>query len=222
MTNTSTHTVAVISGGTSEPSSTRMLADRLAARTIEFAAEKGSVVHAPVVELRPLATDIATAMTSGHRSPALQRAIDTLAAADGLIVSTPIYTAGPSGLVKSFLDVLDTDLLIARPVALAATAGSARHALVVDEQLRSTFAYLRALPIPTAVFAAPEDWADSALNRRIERAAHELVTLVLSGVGTDIRERSWTRYQHAENAAGSLIGGIELDSELMRLATGGA
>lgn len=221
MTERPTATVAIISGGTSDPSSTRMLADRIAARTIEYAAERGTTVHAPVIELRPLAADIATAMTSGHRSSALQQAIDTLATAEGIIVSTPIYTAGPSGLVKSFLDVLDTDLLIARPVALAATAGSARHALVVDEQLRSTFAYLRALPIPTAVFAAPEDWADSALNRRIERAAHELVTLLLSGVGTDIREQSWTHYQHSENAASAEFADIDLDSDLMRMATGG-
>ena len=55
---------------------------------------------------------------------------------------------------KSFVDGLDNDLLIAKLVVLAATAGSSRHALVVDEQMRSLFAYMRALTLPTSVFAA--------------------------------------------------------------------
>ena len=74
----------------------------------------------------------------------LKAAIAQVASADALICSTPVYNAGVSGLFKTFVDVLDADLLIAKPVALAATAGSARHALVVDEQMRSLFAYLRA------------------------------------------------------------------------------
>ena len=54
--------------------------------------------------------------------------------------------------------MLDDDLLIAKPVLLAATAGSSRHALVIDEQMRPLFAYMRALTLPTSVFAGPEDW----------------------------------------------------------------
>ncbi len=57
--------------------------------------------------------------------------------------------------------MLDNDLLIGKPVLLGATAGTARHALVVDDQLRPLFAYLRALPVPTSLFAAPEDWGDA-------------------------------------------------------------
>jgi hypothetical protein len=42
--------------------------------------------------------------------------------------------------------------------------------MVVDEQLRPLFAFLRAMPVPTSLFAAPEDWADPDLSKRIDRA----------------------------------------------------
>lgn len=76
------------------------------------------------------------ALVSQHVGPRPQAGIDELKDADGLIVSTPVCKAGPSGLFSSFFQVLDNDLLIGTPVILAGTAGSARHALVVDDQLR--------------------------------------------------------------------------------------
>jgi FMN reductase len=63
----------------------------------------------------------------------LQAAIEQIATADAVIAAAPVYKAGISGLFKSFVDVLDNDLLVAKPVLLAATTGSSRHAHVVDE-----------------------------------------------------------------------------------------
>ena len=185
-----TLSLAVISAGTSEPSSTRLLADRAAQRVTALAGQRGAIVRTRVIDLRELATDISTALTGQLVTPRLQQAVDALGAADGVIAAAPVYKAGPSGLFTSFFQVLDNDLLIGKPAVLAATAGTARHALVVDDQLRPLFAYLRALPVPTSLFAAPEDWgggtgagtgagtADRALSERIDRAAFELVLLM--------------------------------------------
>ena len=169
--------VIVISAGTGEPSSTRMLADRIAQRTLELLRETGIDASAGVIELAPLAVDIASATVAGFPSEQLQAAIEQIAGADAIIAATPVYKAGISGLFKSFIDVLDDDLLIAKPVLLAATAGSSRHALVVDEQMRPLFAYMRALTLPTSVFASPEDWGAAELGDRIGRAATELAVL---------------------------------------------
>src|SRR5579871_5926028 len=158
--------LVAISAGTSEPSTTRMLTDRIAQRSVELLHELEPARPAPaarVVELAPLAVDIARATVSGLPSVDLQAAIEQVAGADALIVATPVYKAGISGLFKSFVDLLDNDLLIAKPVLIAATAGSSRHALVADEQLRPLFAYMRALTLPTSVFAAHEDWSASEL-----------------------------------------------------------
>ena len=213
--------VAVVSAGASDPSSTRLLADRIGTGIARRADQRGHQVATTVIELRPLAAEIATAITSPRVGPKLTEAIETLAAADGIVVSSPVYKAGPSGLFTSFFQVLDNDLLIAKPVVLAATAGTSRHALVVDEQVRGLFAFLRTLTVPTSLFAAPEDWGDPSLTKRIDRAAVELVLLMEADLAGGVREESWGHYAHQ-------LGGhtpdveIDLDSDLMRLAAGGS
>jgi FMN reductase len=217
--------VILVSAGTGEPSSTRMLADRVGQRTLDLLRDMEIAASAAVVELAPLAVDIAQATVTGLRSEELRTAIEKLATADAIIASTPVYTAGMSGLFKSFVDLLDKDLLVAKPVLLAATAGSSRHALVVDEQIRPLFAYMRALTLPTSLFAAPEDWGASELGDRIERAATELAVLVQARIEERIAERAWSGYQHefAGNAtrAEQAAADVDFDTPLMRLAAGG-
>jgi FMN reductase len=215
-------TLVVVTAGTSDPSSTRMLADQLAQRVTDLASRRGREVTTRVIDLRELATEITTAMVSQLVGPKLQQAVAALGEADGIVASTPVYAAGASGLFTSFFQVLDNDLLIAKPVVLAATAGTARHALVVDEQLRSLFAYLRTTVVPTSLFAAPEDWSDPALAKRIDRAALELLLLMESGFARRVRDESWGSYQHEFGSAGGTELTIDLDSDLMRLATGGS
>jgi FMN reductase len=128
--------LVVVSAGTSDPSSTRMLADRTAERAAALAARRGNAATVRVIDLRELSADISTALTSPLVTPKLQQAITVLGEADGIIAAAPVYKAGPSGLFTSFFGVLDNDLLIAKPVVLAATAGTARHALVADEAMR--------------------------------------------------------------------------------------
>jgi FMN reductase len=215
-------TLAVVTAGVGEPSTTRMLADRVAERIADVGGRRGSEVAVQVIDLRELATEITTAMVSQLVGPKLRQAVTSLAAADALVACTPVYKAGASGLFSSFFQVLDDDLLIGRPVVLAATAGTARHALVVDEQLRSLFAFLRTVPVPTSLFAAPEDWRDPGLTARIDRAALELVLLLETGFAAQLRAESWQAYQHEFGSASTPDPTIDLDSDLMRLATGGS
>ena len=84
--------------------------------------------------------------------------MDAVAAADGLIVVSPIFSASYSGLFKSFFDVLDPAALDGKPVLIAATGGTERHSLVLDHALRPLFSYLHAVVVPTGVFAATSDW----------------------------------------------------------------
>jgi len=217
-----TFRLVVVSAGTGDPSATRLLADRTADRARALAAEHGNTVTTSVIELREIAADITTALTSQLTTPKLRRAITALGEADGVIAAAPVYQAGPSGLFTSFFHILDNDLLIAKPVLLAATAGTARHALVVDGQMRPALAFLRTLTVPTSLFAAPEDWGDGALAQRIDRAALELVLLMESGFARKVKDESWRSYQHEFDSAGGTELAIDLDTDLMRLATGGS
>ncbi|MFG3011478.1 FMN reductase [Streptomyces cinerochromogenes] len=165
--------LVVVSAGLSVPSSTRLLADRLAA-----AVGRRTPVDIEVVELRELAVEIAHNFTNGFAGKGLAAAQDAVAGADGLIVVTPVFSASYSGLFKSFFDVLDKDALAGKPVLIGATGGTGRHSLVLEHALRPLFAYLRAVVVPTAVYAASEDWGAEGLAERIERAAGELAALM--------------------------------------------
>lgn len=218
-------TIAVVSAGVSDPSSTRMLADRVAQRALDALAAAGTPARAAVIDLAPFATDIVQTLVAGFPTPAVKDAVERLAAADALVVGTPVYKAGISGLFKAFADVLDDDLLIAKPVVLTATGGSARHAMVVDEHLRPLFAFMRAITVPTSVYAAPEDWAAPDLGQRIGRAATELALLLRSGAPQDIADGNWHGHQHAfggnATRAKHSAADVDFDSDLMRIAAGG-
>jgi FMN reductase len=188
--------VAVVSAGTNEPSSTHLLAGRISERSLDYLRQMSCSASAHAVEIAPLAVEIAQATVTGLVPEDLQATIEQLSHADAIIACTPIYKVGISGLFKSFIDLLDNDLLIAKPVLLAATAGSSRHALVIDGQMRPLFGYMRALTTPTSVFAAPEDWGSPELGERIARAATELAVSVHAGIEHGIAERAWSGYQH--------------------------
>jgi FMN reductase len=178
---TATRRLAVVAAGMSQPSSTRMLADRLAAATVTELSRRGVEVDVTVIELRDHAKDVTNMMLSGFASPALESVIGSVTGADGLIAVSPVFSASYSGLFKSFFDVIDQRSLEGMPVVIGATGGTARHSLVLDHALRPLFSYLHASVMPTGVFAATDDWgsADGApLLARIERAAHELADRV--------------------------------------------
>jgi FMN reductase len=218
-------TVAVLTAGVSDPSSTRLLADRIAQKTVDTLRASGRHATIAVIDLAPIAVEIARSIVSGFPDEKVQAAIDRLASADAIIASTPVYKAAVSGLFKSFVDLIDNDLLVAKPVILAATGGTGRHAMVVDDQLRPLFAFLRAIPMPTSLYAAPEDWSSPDLGKRITRAANELTMLVLSGAPRQIADDNWSGYQHqfAGNAtrADRSAADIDFTTDLMRLAAGG-
>ncbi len=175
--------LAVVTAGLSQPSSTRLLADRLAEATQRALEAQGSPTSVEVIELRDLAQDLTNNLLTGFAAPNLRTAIDHVVDSDGLIAVTPIFTASYSGLFKTFFDVLDADALTGKPVLMAATGGTERHSLALEHALRPMFAYLHAVVVPTAVYAATSDWGSEgggsrALTARIDRAGGELAGLI--------------------------------------------
>ena len=178
-----TRRIAVVSAGLSNPSSTRMLADRLAAETVKALAERDIEATVDVIELRDHAHDITNNMLTGFAPPALETAINTVVSADALIAVTPIFSTSYSGLFKSFIDVLDPDALTGKPVLIGANAGTPRHSLAIDYAIRPLFAYLHAEAVSTGVFAASSDWGGAGddvapLAKRVEKGARELAEAV--------------------------------------------
>jgi FMN reductase len=180
--------LVVVAAGLSQPSSTRLLADRLSAATDRHLRDAGLEPAISVIELREHAQDLTNHLLTGFPSPGLQAVIDAVLASDGLIAVTPIFSASYSGLFKVFFDVVERDAFAGKPVLIAATGGTARHSLALEHAVRPLFAYLNAAVVPTAVYAATEDWgggglaADGSLVERIERASRELASAMVARV----------------------------------------
>jgi len=190
--------LVVVSGGLREPSSTRLLADRLAAAVVADLQHEGVEASVQIVELRPLGHSVMDAMLTGFPGGALQDAVTRLRDADGLIAVTPSFNASYSGLFKSFFDVLPEETLSGMPVLIAATGGTERHSLVLEHALRPMFSYLEAVVSPTGVYAATEDFGAvqapdevDALSRRITRAAADFSRLLRS-CGARPRRDAWS------------------------------
>ena len=183
--------LVVVSAGVSDPSTTRILADRIAEAVEAQVSKRGEGVQVEYVELRELAVSLGTVMSTGLYDEKLRAALETVSGADGLIAATPVFAASYSGLFKMFFDALDKDALTSMPVIIAATAGTARHSLVLEYAMRPLFSYLRGTVMPTAVFAATEDFgagdgvgdstgdgaggvSGAEMNNRVVRAAREL------------------------------------------------
>lgn len=183
---TTVRRIAVVSAGLSQPSSTRMLADRLAGAASRQLQEHGIRVHVDTIELRDHARDVTNNMLAGFPSAELAKVLATVTGADGLITVSPIFAASYSGLFKSFFDIVDPESLSGMPVLIGATGGTPRHSLALDYALRPLFTYLRADVIPTGVFAASADWGSTgdtgntlaSLPERIERAALQFARVV--------------------------------------------
>jgi len=110
-------------------------------------------------------------------SDAIQSVVDAVI----VVVSTPIYRATYSGLLKVFFDLLPQDAL-ARKVAIPiATGGGSGHLLAVDHGLRPLLASVGALVVATGVYGTDAQFRagvpEPALVERIERAALEAASL---------------------------------------------
>lgn len=189
-------TIAVISAGLNQPSSTRLLADRLADATLAELAARGLTASVETFELRDVAHELMNNLLTGFPAGDLRAVLTAVTGADGLIAVTPVFTTTYSGLFKTFVDILDKDALTGMPVLLGATGGTPRHSLALEYSMRPLFTYLHADVARTSVFASTDDWAGTtgdqggddrsrggpasdqhALHSRILRAGRELAEM---------------------------------------------
>ncbi|XBH22713.1 CE1759 family FMN reductase [Jonesiaceae bacterium BS-20] len=203
--------IVVISAGLSQPSSTRLLADRMSTATQDALLDRGDSATIKTVEIREYARDIMDNMLTGFASSRLEELKQELVAAHAVIAVSPIFSQSLSGLFKSFLDVLDTKSLVNKPVFLGATAGTKRHSLALEYAIRPVFSYLRANVAPTLVFAASDDWGEGEngqdLNGRIAAGAKEFAAMLAGG---GLEDKSHQDGLETEDFANLLrAGGIE-------------
>ncbi|MET0734417.1 MAG: NAD(P)H-dependent oxidoreductase [Microbacterium sp.] len=121
-------------------------------------------VDAELIELSPLARDLADVIGGEQASARLASALDAVGDADLLVVATPIYRGSYTGLFKQFFDVVHQDAIAGKPVLLAAGGGNDLHSLAIDHELRPLFAFFRAQVLPVGVYARAADFSDGSIS----------------------------------------------------------
>jgi FMN reductase len=159
--------LVAVSGGLQRPSKSAALAEHL----LDLIAE-AIPCEQHLVELGQLAPQLAGAVWRSQLPDAVERELGVVEQADIVVVTTPVYRGSYTGLFKHFFDFIHHDALIDKPVLLAATGGSERHALIIDHQLRPLFSFFQARTLPLGIYATDKDFADYRLHDEalIERA----------------------------------------------------
>ena len=104
---------------------------------------------------------------------------EALAAADAVVLATPIYRGSLTGALKNALDLTPIPALRDTPVALVSMGGSHHHYLGAERHLRDVLSFFGALVLPTAVYLSGRDFTDGVPG---ERAASELDALLAAAV----------------------------------------
>ncbi|WP_171962437.1 FMN reductase [Bordetella trematum] len=170
--------VVAVSGGMQRPSKAAALTEHLLALIAE-----ALPCEARLIELGQLAPHFSGAVWRSHLPDLVERELAMVEQADVLVVATPVYRGSYTGLFKHFFDFIHQDALIDKPVLLAATGGSERHALMIDHQLRPLFSFFQARTLPLGVYATDKDFMDyrvhdEALIQRARLAVQRALPLV--------------------------------------------
>jgi FMN reductase len=138
--------IVTISGSPSPTSRSSLLARHVGAKL----AADGFTVDA--IEVRDLpAEDLLLARPT---APGLSAALGLVEQAQGVVISTPIYKAAYSGILKAFLDLLPQFGLTGKVVLPLATGGSPAHVLAIDYALRPVLSSLNPLHVVAGLFLA--------------------------------------------------------------------
>jgi FMN reductase len=135
-----------ISGSASPLSRTRNIIETATRRVAD---ETGGSVH--LISIADLVPYLGIAVRGDAAAP-VQDALWRIETADLIIVGSPVYKGSYTGLLKHLIDLVEYTSLAGVPVALIATGGSDRHALVVEHHLRPLFGFFSARTLPTGLF----------------------------------------------------------------------
>ncbi|MDY7990118.1 NADPH-dependent FMN reductase [Paenibacillus polymyxa] len=126
-------------------------------------------------------------VTANFNSPDVTASLALIAAADAVIVASPVYKASYSGLLKIFLDLVPQEGLRGKPVLPLFIGGTLAHLLVIDYALKPVINALGGRHILGGVYAV-DQWVErlpdgayglsEELVTRLERSVKELNELL--------------------------------------------
>ncbi|MFQ4136989.1 NADPH-dependent FMN reductase [Nodosilinea sp. PGN35] len=129
-------------------------------------------------------------------SAAINAATAQVTAADAVIISTPVYKAAYTGILKAFLDLLPQKALVGKPILPIATGGTLAHLLAIDYALNPVLGVLGASHILQGVYLVDNqfqrlatggvEFNDPELQTRFHSALTDLTHAIPARVPTAV------------------------------------
>jgi len=121
----------------------------------------------------------------------------TLMEADAIMIGTPVFQASIPATLKNIFDLLPQNAFRDKIVSILVTAGSSKHYLIAEQQLKPILAYMKAQIVQTYVFIEEADFYRKEITNhdilfRIERLVED--TVLLTETYAAIREKKEAEY----------------------------
>ncbi|MDQ1580780.1 MAG: reductase [Microbacteriaceae bacterium] len=183
--------VVAVSGSLHAPSKTTALVKEILASL-----GRELAIDAHVIEINEIGPGFAGTLRRDQLPESVENELHRIETADLLVVASPVYRASFTGLFKHLFDFVGQYALVDKPILLAATGGSDRHALIIEHQFRPLFGFFQALTLPIGIYANDSDFANYEvtsldLQERIDLAVARALPLIQINVAeTDSIARS--------------------------------
>ncbi|MEH7391603.1 NADPH-dependent FMN reductase [Bacillus sp. JJ1503] len=117
--------------------------------------------------------------------------------ADAIIIGTPVFQASIPATLKNIFDLLPVNAFRDKVVSMLVTAGTPKHYLMAEQQLKPILAYMKAQIVQTYVFIEEKDFQRKEITNddvlfRIERLVED--TVVLTETYAKIRKAKEAEY----------------------------
>ena len=122
---------------------------------------------------------------------------ETIMAADALVIGTPTFQASIPATLKNIFDLLPVNAFRDKVVSTVVTAGTPKHYLMVEQQLKPILAYMKAHIVPTYVFIEEKDFLRKEIINddvlfRLERLVED--TVMVADAFAEIRKKKDAEY----------------------------
>ncbi|MFB6467154.1 NADPH-dependent FMN reductase [Cytobacillus sp. Hz8] len=148
---------------------------------LKKAKEKYSDIETELLDLRDYQIEFVDGRPLSSYNMDTQSAIAKILNADAFVIGTPVYQSSITGALKNLFDHLPTTVFESKVVGLVSTAGSNRHFLVAETQLKPIISFFKAMIASKNVFVTNADFnrenviAEEEIHKRLAELADELV-----------------------------------------------
>jgi FMN reductase len=152
-------------------------------RAVSEAVDRAGAARAVSADLLDLAEQriaFADGRPPGSLGDDTAAVVAAVAAADAVVLATPVYRGSLTGALKNLLDHVPVAALQGKPVGIVAMGGSDHHYLGAERHLRDVLSWFGAHTLPTAVYLNSRDFTDGVPGERAERELDELFTAAVS------------------------------------------